>query len=285
MTFPSDEHASELRDLFFESAEEILQDMNEAGLALEERPNDKEQLRHVRRAVHTLKGDSAACGFRELSELAHELEDVLTPELAKQNAGPIAEVVLTAADTFHEMLAAYRRQSATARRRSACENTSSSCWTSLPRRHNHAFRSQVRLDRVRAAADRGGVPARRNDLQHRAAPRSRQRRYRPRLSSWRGKPLESAGKILALHPESGARRRAGSIRGGALSSAQSADWIRKRCHVPSVVENIAVEQACRCLQTSCRAICSRFCSSPKRPRFPPASSRRTRGRDPAASRR
>ena len=41
-----------------------------------------EQLRHVRRAVHTLKGDSAACGFRELSELAHRLEDVLTPELA-----------------------------------------------------------------------------------------------------------------------------------------------------------------------------------------------------------
>ena len=82
--------------------------MNEAGLALEERPGDVEQLRHVRRAVHTLKGDSAACGYRELSELAHDLEDVLTPELAQQNAGLIPEVVLTAADTFHEMLAAYR---------------------------------------------------------------------------------------------------------------------------------------------------------------------------------
>ena len=82
--------------------------MNEAGLALEEHPGDAEQLRHVRRAVHTLKGDSAACGYRELSELAHDLEDVLTPELAQQNAGLIAEVVLTAADTFHEMLAAYR---------------------------------------------------------------------------------------------------------------------------------------------------------------------------------
>jgi len=106
----SDEHASELRELFFESAQEILQGMNEAGLALEERPNDTEQLRHVRRAVHTLKGDSAACGYRQLSELAHELEDVLTPELAQQNADLIAEVVLTAADTFHEMLAAYREK-------------------------------------------------------------------------------------------------------------------------------------------------------------------------------
>ena len=108
MTFPSDEQASELRELFFESAEEILQRMNEAGLALEQHPGDVERLREIRRAVHTLKGDSAACGYRQLSELAHGLEDVLTPELAQRHAELIAEVILTAADTFHEMLAAYR---------------------------------------------------------------------------------------------------------------------------------------------------------------------------------
>src|ERR1700722_7193098 len=108
MTFFPDERAAELRDLFFESAAEILQAMNEAGLTLEDHPGDKENLRSVRRAVHTLKGDSAACGFRELSELAHELEDVLTPELAKEKAPRISEVVLTAADTVPEMPAAYR---------------------------------------------------------------------------------------------------------------------------------------------------------------------------------
>ncbi|MGH9760081.1 MAG: Hpt domain-containing protein, partial [Blastocatellia bacterium] len=78
MTFFPDDRGSELRDLFFESSEEIVQAMNDAGLALEERPGEEENLRRVRRAVHTLKGDSAACGFRELSELAHDLEDVLT---------------------------------------------------------------------------------------------------------------------------------------------------------------------------------------------------------------
>src|SRR5215472_9615811 len=82
--------------------------MNEAGLALEQSPGDLQQLREVRRAVHTLKGDSAACGYRQLSELAHGLEDVLTPEIAQQHTGRVAEVILTAADTFHEMLAAYR---------------------------------------------------------------------------------------------------------------------------------------------------------------------------------
>jgi two-component system, chemotaxis family, sensor kinase CheA len=109
VSFPSDQYASELLEVFFESAEEILQGMNRAGLALEENAGDGEQLRHVRRAVHTLKGDSAACGFRELSELAHRLEDVLTPELAGEKASEIADVVLSATDLFDSMLAAYRK--------------------------------------------------------------------------------------------------------------------------------------------------------------------------------
>ena len=74
MNFFSDDHAAELRELFFESATELLQTLNEEGLELEKRPEDEEVLRQVRRTVHTLKGDSAACGYTELSELAHELE-------------------------------------------------------------------------------------------------------------------------------------------------------------------------------------------------------------------
>lgn len=62
MFFP-DDRASELRELFFESATELLQTLNEEGLELEKRPQDEEILRCVRRTVHTLKGDSAACGY------------------------------------------------------------------------------------------------------------------------------------------------------------------------------------------------------------------------------
>jgi hypothetical protein len=36
VSFLPDDRASELRELFFESAAEILQNMNEAGLALED---------------------------------------------------------------------------------------------------------------------------------------------------------------------------------------------------------------------------------------------------------
>jgi two-component system chemotaxis sensor kinase CheA len=240
VSFPSDEQASELRDLFFESAQEILQGMNEAGLALEKHPGDVEQLRQVRRAVHTLKGDSAACGYRELSELAHDLEDVLTPELAKQNAGLIPEVILTAADTFHEMLAAYRNNlqppaggalkeyisrllnKPAAQEPHALPKTNFD-WTEYERlmivealrRGENVYNISLQLD------PEALLPAAAFELSR--------------------KSLEAAGRILALRPES-ATDDCRSIQ-AALSTTKTAEWIRKRCQVPSVVTNIAVERA------------------------------------------
>ncbi|HXO37435.1 MAG TPA: hypothetical protein VN872_02290 [Candidatus Acidoferrum sp.] len=45
MNFFSDDHAAELRELFFETATELLQALNEEGLELEKRPEDEEVLR------------------------------------------------------------------------------------------------------------------------------------------------------------------------------------------------------------------------------------------------
>jgi two-component system, chemotaxis family, sensor kinase CheA len=241
VTFPSDEHASELRELFFESAEEILQSMNEAGLALEEQPRDKEQLRHVRRAVHTLKGDSAACGFRQLSELAHELEDVLTPEVADQNAATIAEVVLTAADTFHEMLAAYRNK--------------------LQPPAGDALRERIRrlLDVPEAKAEDHASQAKfewneyerlmiteafgRGEAIYNVALYVDPETPLPAAAFELGrKALEGAGKLLAIRPEKGAATEQVRLIEAAISCAKSPEWIRKRCLVPSVVQNISVER-------------------------------------------
>jgi two-component system, chemotaxis family, sensor kinase CheA len=242
VTFFPDERAAELRDLFFESATEILQAMNEAGLALEDRPGDKEHLRSVRRAVHTLKGDSAACGFRELSELAHELEDVLTPELAQQHAGLIPEVVLTAADTFHEMLAAYRndlkppaggalrehiqrlltKPVAPVPQKVAREAKFE--WTEYERLMiAEAFRRGERIYNVGIHLDPESLlPAAAFELAR--------------------KGLEGAGKILALHPEKATEIEQAGVVEAALSTAKDADWIRKRCLVPSVVARISVQE-------------------------------------------
>ncbi len=109
MTQFSDERGAEMRELFFETAQELLQSLNEEALKLERNPADAELVRSIRRIVHTIKGDAAACGFRELSNAAHELEDVLALESATAH-GSLAEVAFTAADTFGAMLAAYRRK-------------------------------------------------------------------------------------------------------------------------------------------------------------------------------
>ena len=240
MSFLPDDRASELRELFFESAAEILQNMNEAGLALEDHPTDKENLRSVRRAVHTLKGDSAACGFRELSELAHELEDVLTPELAKENAALIPEVVLTAADTFHEMLAAYRDQlqppdggalrdhinrllhKSPSPPEKSSELEAKFDWNEYERLMiAEAFRRGEAVFNVALHLDSESLlPAAAFELVRKA--------------------LEGAGKIMVLHPESAAQAASTNLIEAAISSTKSIDWIRKHCQVPSVVSRISV---------------------------------------------
>jgi two-component system chemotaxis sensor kinase CheA len=106
VTNPPDERGAELRELFFETSQELLQALNEESLKLEKHPGDEEIVRSIRRTVHTLKGDSAACGLRELSELAHQFEDALSLEGAASH-GTLAEISLAAADIFAEMLAAY----------------------------------------------------------------------------------------------------------------------------------------------------------------------------------
>ena len=108
MTDSPDERGAELRELFFETSQELLQALNDEALKLEKKPGDEEIVRVIRRTVHTLKGDSAACGLRELSELAHQFEDALSLEGAATQAA-VAEIAFAAADVFAEMIAAYHR--------------------------------------------------------------------------------------------------------------------------------------------------------------------------------
>ena len=109
MSFISDDHFAELRNLFFEGAAELVESLNEDGIELEKNSGDGELRQRVRRTVHTLKGDAAAAGFAELSELAHELEDVFSATALQVSGAKLANVVLEAADVFGNMLELYRK--------------------------------------------------------------------------------------------------------------------------------------------------------------------------------
>ncbi len=242
MNFFSDERAAELREIFFESAQELMQALNEEGLELEKRPNDPEIIRSIRRTVHTLKGDSAACGFSELNELAHELEDVLTPELAARADTSLAELVLCAADTFELMLSAYRAKQAPP--------------------SGESLRSLIRG--LVSPALKTGVSA----TQQVFDPKFQWTEYEQLLianSAVRGQKvyniavaldasspmfvasvqlvrnvMQEAGTVLASRPDEGSTEPAATIE-AAIASHHEKAWLEKKCRIPAVVTQIRIE--------------------------------------------
>jgi two-component system chemotaxis sensor kinase CheA len=240
LTFFSDERAAELREIFFDSAQDLLQELNEAGILLEGDPRNPDALARVRRAMHTLKGDSAACGFKQLSELAHDLEDLLTPALVVERGETVAEIVLSAADTFHAMLGAYRGNlqppditelrayvhKLAKRPESVSEPQPVQprpAWSPKEKAHIlEALRGNERVYEVYLRTDPSlQMPAAALQLVRAA--------------------LEQCGTILAQSPASGVPLQTLAAVHVALSSSHPPDWIRTRCDIPGIVSEVSLE--------------------------------------------
>jgi two-component system, chemotaxis family, sensor kinase CheA len=245
VSHPPDDRGAELRALFFESANELLQSLNEAGLELESRPADDEVIRRVRRAVHTLKGDSAACGFYKLSELAHELEDVLSPQLGQTHGSKLAEVVLEAADTFGAMLAAYQRN--------------------VEPPSDDSLRTVIRALLAAPVAPGNAVPKpevtarfdwteyeqlmiseaiHRGEIVYNIAlhvdPKSLMHAAAFQLIR---NVLHGCGTVIALRPEDNSAAATVEIVEAALASPQPQDHIAQRCRIPTIVSELRIERA------------------------------------------
>jgi two-component system chemotaxis sensor kinase CheA len=243
--FPEDRNA-ELRTLFFESANELLQSLNEAGLDLEANPSDEEVIRRVRRAVHTLKGDSAACGFHKLSELAHELEDVLSPKVGQSAGSRLADVVLVAADNFGAMLSAYQRNAepppanslrgmirALVHGPAASGSTLSSAGGIAARFQWTEYEQLMMSEAVHRGETVYNVALRVDpaSLMHAAA-----------LQLIRN-VLHACGTVIALRPEDNSAADTLEIVEAALASNQSEEHIAQRCRIPSIVSDLRIERA------------------------------------------
>lgn len=68
---------SKYKDLFMSEAQEYLQALTEAILDLEREPDSAEPLERIFRSAHTLKGMAAMMGYEGMTQLAHDMEDLL----------------------------------------------------------------------------------------------------------------------------------------------------------------------------------------------------------------
>jgi two-component system chemotaxis sensor kinase CheA len=242
---PEDRNA-ELRALFFESANELLQSLNDAGLDLEANPSDEEVIRRVRRAVHTLKGDAAACGFHKLSELAHELEEVLSPQIGQSSGSRLANIVLMAADNFGAMLSAYQRNaepppadSLRTMIRGLIDAPAVSAST-LPADGRIAARFQwteYEQLMISEAVHRGETVY---NVALRVDPASLMHAAAFQLIR---NVLHSCGTVIALRPEDSFAAETLEIVEAALASHQTQEHIAQRCRIPAVVSDLRVERA------------------------------------------
>ncbi len=245
MNFFPEERSAELRELFFESAQELLQQLNEAGLELENHTGDPEIIRRVRRVIHTLKGDSAACGYQELSVLAHEMESALTPQAAHDAQSPLVEVIFTAADTFQAMLAAYRKglepPAGDALRehiRQILQKSSQGSEVATPFESfvPHFDWNEVEREQIADSLGRGETVY---NVALQIDPASGMRSAAFQLIR---KMLARSGTILAICPSDGAAAEHVSHIEAALASDHLRDDLMRKCQIPAVVTGIAVEQ-------------------------------------------
>ncbi|HEX5433320.1 MAG TPA: chemotaxis protein CheA [Candidatus Angelobacter sp.] len=241
MNFFSDERAAEMRELFFESATELLQTLNEDGLELEKHPEDAEILRQVRRIVHTLKGDSAACGFQELSELAHMLEDALTPEVARFAKASLANVVLMAADAFTSMISAYRgnlQAPAGDELMAQIEALTHKPAAGVPYKLQARFAwSEYEELMVEAARKRGEQVF---NIAFSIDPECPMRAAAVQVIR---NVLLECGQLLAIVPDESTAGQEVDVVEALIATARTRGWLEKKCRIPSVVGELLLEEA------------------------------------------
>jgi len=235
---------TELRQLFFETAAELVQKLNDEAMQLEKSPGDAETARSLRRTVHTLKGDAAACSFRELSELCHEFEDVLTLENTAA-AASVPEIALRAADVFAALLEAYRKGTklpsiqslrtdiarlahpARGRAGKAKKTTKKAAvkkilWSEYEQLAiNHAVEGGKRVQHVVVQIDpQCGMPIAARQMVQLA--------------------MSGLGEVLALYPAEGSHEPVDRVE-AALASEKTVEQIRAKCSIPTIALKVEVK--------------------------------------------
>ena len=79
-------------DVFVEESKEHLQSLNTSLLELEKDPNNITVLNEIFRVAHTLKGMAGTMGFSHMTNLTHDMENVLDALRSKRIEADMAVV-------------------------------------------------------------------------------------------------------------------------------------------------------------------------------------------------
>jgi two-component system chemotaxis sensor kinase CheA len=93
------------RELFLSESQEYLGSISKCLVKLEEKPSDPVPLNEIFRCVHTLKGMSATMGYDKLTQLSHEMEDLLDQLRNKKMelTSEIIDALFEAVDVIEEL--------------------------------------------------------------------------------------------------------------------------------------------------------------------------------------
>ncbi len=73
----SESESQDLKRIFFAQAHEIAEELQDVLMRVEAEPGGDDELKVLKRFLHTLKGDANSMGYTALGHLCHRLEDVL----------------------------------------------------------------------------------------------------------------------------------------------------------------------------------------------------------------
>ncbi len=106
---------AKLREIFKDEAYELLIELETALLELEKAPHDSELIGRAFRALHTIKGSGATCGFHDVEAFTHEVETIL--DMVRKGkiavSKELLDLALKARDQIKAMFDTYYRGGST----------------------------------------------------------------------------------------------------------------------------------------------------------------------------
>jgi len=94
------------RELFLSESAEYLGTISKCLVKIEDNPSDSASLNEIFRGVHTLKGMSATMGYEKLTQLCHQMEDLLDELRNKRKKlnSTIIDTLFAAVDILEQLL-------------------------------------------------------------------------------------------------------------------------------------------------------------------------------------